>query len=125
MKNNICLKNHQVFCVALCLIVLGGCASQSSVYSKREGVFLATGTQNKSCKYLKSIDAVERNGDNHRRYMDEEHLKRDVINILKDKVLGLKGNTLVITKRNISYRNAPRNTLVDEMSMTGKAYLCS
>ena len=118
------LVKRGVYSIVLCAIFLGGCANISSRADKRDSVVVSKSVQGKSCTNLGPIQVAEENGENHRRYMTREHLYRDAVNLLKDKVLELNGNMMVVKNSKITYRNPPKNTLVREVVVTGAAYLC-
>ena len=102
---------------SLVFTLLVGCSVASlmpgaeavAVYNKRPS----------NCKIVGPVWSIERNGVSQS-YNTKEHLRKDALNRLKNKAVKAGGNTVEITKTNVTYDGER----IDSYEIRGIAYQC-
>lgn len=106
------------------LVGLSSCSKNVELTSEGAQIkVVKSGQINRSCQYLDTISAYDVNGVSQS-YQSHEHLYQDELNILKNKSAQLGANTLMITQHQSTFTGNPKNQMVDQHGLVGKAYRC-
>ena len=113
------LDNKQIVGLAFSLVfsLLVGCSVASLIPGAKAVVI--SNKRPSNCKIIGPIWSIERNGVSQS-YNTKEHLHKDALNRLKNKAVKAGGNTVEITKTNVTYDG----DRIDIYEIRGIAYQC-
>ncbi|HHF0527013.1 TPA: DUF4156 domain-containing protein [Legionella anisa] len=115
------MKRALIFIVPSVLI---GCSYNAKLTPEGEKVILLKSEKpSKKCTFLGEVREYDRNGMSQS-YQPHEHLIQDELNILRNKAALLGANTLFVNEHQQTYEGNPKNDLVADHWMVGRAYQC-